>query len=104
MGPLSLSKGCDYAMALRRTTLDFTQDISPLLDLAYRGRDTFSNQEMKTDFFPSGENPAVVTDATCYMGWIADQYGLKLPRSYKVKSSCSQHTGDRNDVNKEMCW
>ena len=37
VGPLSLSKGCDYAMALNRRILDYTQDVSPLLDYAYRG-------------------------------------------------------------------
>ena len=39
VGPLSLSKGCDYAIPLKRTRLDFTQDISPLFDYAYRGRE-----------------------------------------------------------------
>ena len=37
VGPLSLSKGCDYAMGLNRNNLDYTQDISPILDYAYRG-------------------------------------------------------------------
>ena len=37
VGPLSLSKGCDYAITLRRTRLDDTQDVSPLFDYAYRG-------------------------------------------------------------------
>ena len=50
--------------------------------------------------FHQGQNPAVVTDATCFMGWIAEQYGLKLPRDYKVEH-CTKHTGDVNDVNKE---
>ena len=35
---------------------------------------------------------------------IAEQYGLRLSRDYKVKSSCVQHTGDVNDVNKKHCW
>ena len=43
----------------------------------------------------------MVTDATCFMGWIAEQYGLKLPREYKVKDSCTKPYGDVNDVNKE---
>ena len=87
VGPLSLSKGCDFAIPLRRTNLDETQDTSPFFDYAYRG-----------------SNPAVVTDATCYMSWIAEQYGLRLDRSYEVKASCSQSTGDIYDVNKEKCW
>ena len=37
VGPLSLSKGCDLALPLRRTNLDSTQDISILPDYAYRG-------------------------------------------------------------------
>ena len=35
---------------------------------------------------------------------IAEQYGLRLSRDYKVKSSCVQHTGDVNDANKRQCW
>ena len=38
--PLSLSKGCDYAVSLGRSPLDVTQITSPLLDYAYRGLDT----------------------------------------------------------------
>ena len=45
----------------------------------------------------------MVTDATCYMSWIADQYGLKLPRSYKIKKSCYTSSGDPYDVNKRDC-
>ena len=37
VGPLSMSKGCDFAMPLYRYNLDETQDISPLHDYAYRG-------------------------------------------------------------------
>ena len=59
--------------------------------------------ENNKKFPTTGQNPAVVTDATCYMGWIAEQYGLRLPRDYKVKPSCTQHTGDVNDVNKRLC-
>ena len=42
VGPLSLSKGCDYAMALNRKQLDPTQDESPIHDYAYRGLETLS--------------------------------------------------------------
>ena len=41
VGPLSLSKGCDYAIPLERSTFSSvtgnTLDFSPLLDYAYRG-------------------------------------------------------------------
>ena len=52
-----------------------------------------------------GDNPAVITDASCYMDWIAEQYDLTLPAhiSYKYKQSCHQSTGDINDVNKKVC-
>ena len=51
-----------------------------------------------------GENPIVATDATCFMSWIAKEYGLKLPRDYAVKESCSRGTGDKTDINKDECW
>ena len=48
----------------------------------------------------------VVTDATCYMEWIAEQYGMELEESYRQRlrdnpnPRCTQSTGDINDVNK----
>ena len=48
----------------------------------------------------------VATDASCYMEWIAEQYGLELEESYREKlrnnpnPRCTQSTGNINDVNK----
>ena len=48
----------------------------------------------------------MVTDATCYMEWIAEQYGLELEESYRQRlrdnpnPRCTQSWGDINDVNK----
>ena len=50
-----------------------------------------------------GENPTVVTDATCFMDWIADQYHLTLPKEYTKKASCTLGRGDRMDFNKPVC-
>ena len=72
-GPLTMSKGCDEAIELRR-------DDTKLRDYFYRG-----------------SNPVVVTDATCYMDWIAEQYQLRLDYDYERKASCSQSSGDRRD-------
>ena len=38
------------------------------------------------------------------MSWIAKEYGLKLPRDYAVKESCSRSFGDKTDINKDVCW
>ena len=78
-GPLTMSKGCDEALELRR-------DDTVLRDYIYRG-----------------SNPAVVTDATCYMDWIAEQYNLRLEDDYESKASCSQSSGDKEDLNKARC-
>ena len=45
----------------------------------------------------------VATDASCYMGWIAGEYGLQLPREYTIKGTCLQGTGDKGDLNKAAC-
>ena len=79
-GPLTMSKGCDEALELRR-------DETPLRDYIYRG-----------------SNPVVVTDATCYMGWIAEQYNLRLEYDYESKESCFKSSGDKEDINKDVCW
>ena len=48
----------------------------------------------------------MVTDATCYMEWIAEQYGMELEESYRQRlrdnpnPRCTQSQGDINDVNK----
>ena len=79
VGPLTLSKGCDKAI------------------------DLLTNDDIFRVFLYSGENAAVVTDATCYMQWIADQYGLRLSQEYKKKASCTHGRGNRRDFNQTMC-
>ena len=74
-----MSKGCDEAIELSR-------DETPLRDYIFRG-----------------SNPVVVTDATCYMDWIAEQYNLRLEDDYESKESCSQSSGDKEDINKDVC-
>ena len=85
-----MSKGCDLAFPVlpARQTTDPNSDLSPIPDYIYRG-----------------DNPAVITDATCYMDWIAEQYGLTLPSNitYKYKASCHQSTGDIEDFNQTQC-
>jgi len=76
VGPLTISKGCDLA----RRPPNFKERV------LYRG-----------------ENPTVVTDATCFMDWIAAQYKVELPQRYEKKKSCSQGKGDRGDINKAFC-
>ena len=78
-GPLTMSKGCDEAVE-EKTRMD------------------------RSAFIYRGSNPAVVTDATCYMDWIAEQYQLRLETAYDSKASCSQGSGDKEDINKEECW
>ena len=55
-----------------------------------------------------GLNPLVATDAICFMPWIAAEYGLKLPEEYeeiiKNRESCRVGTGDKTDINKDVCW
>jgi hypothetical protein len=48
-------------------------------------------------------NPAVFTDARCYMPWIAAQYGLGLPAGYTEPSACSEATGVKEAVNNTNC-
>jgi hypothetical protein len=74
-GPLSLSKGTDLI-------------IFPTLKY---GQTQFSS------------NPAVFTDARCYMDWIAAQYDLTMPSSYSRPVSCDQASGSKEDVNVTSC-
>ena len=68
-----------------------------------RALDFITNDDVFKVFLYSGENAAVVTDATCYMAWIAEQYGLRLTQEYSNKRSCSYGKGNMNDFNRTIC-
>ena len=72
-GPLSMSKGCDIAWIVGNT-------------ITY-----------------ASENPSVFTDAFCYLDWIADQYGMTMPDSYKKPSSCTEPKGSIDDIDEKIC-
>jgi hypothetical protein len=74
IGPLSLSKGSDRSLISNSGNL-----------IGY------------------SSNPAVFTDAFCYLDWIAAQYGLSLPASYIKPSSCNIASGDKLAVNNANC-
>ena len=48
-------------------------------------------------------NPAVFTDARCYLDWIAAQYGHTLPARYTKPASCDKSTGDKAAQNNTNC-
>ena len=73
-GPLSMSKSCDSIYI-------FDEQI------------TYSS-----------ENPGVFTDAYCYLPWIAGEYGMKLPESYTTKDTCSLTIGERDNIDKKVCF
>ena len=49
-------------------------------------------------------NPSVYTRLSCYLPWIADQYGLELSTDIMVDDDCDQGTGDPEDDNEEDCF
>ena len=73
VGPLSMSKGSDRTSRQGKSLIDYSS------------------------------NPAVFTDARCYLDWIAAQYGLVLPADYAKPASCATASGDRAAVNKPNC-
>ena len=46
----------------------------------------------------------MATDAICFMPWIAAEYGLRLAEDYQDRPSCFTGVGDKEDINKEVCW
>jgi hypothetical protein len=73
IGPLSLSKGTDRYVSSASHYSDYSS------------------------------NPAVFTDARCYMDWIAKQYGLSLPAGYSMPPYCALATGDKLAANNSNC-
>ena len=51
----------------------------------------------------ASENPGVFTNAICYLDWIANQYGLRMPDDFKKPSSCSESKGNIHDLQKKSC-
>jgi hypothetical protein len=78
-GPLSFSKGSDHIVRSGGT-----------------GRASYV-------FTPFSSNPAVFTDALCYMDWVAAQYNLSLPAGYNAPQSCLQSSGNKEDANNANC-
>ena len=77
VGPMSLYKGCDRVNS-------------------YEGRLTYG-----------GENVGIVTDAYCFLEWVADQYNMTVP-GYQTKPSCNglnvrAGTGDPTDKDRTDC-
>ena len=78
VGSLSMYRGCDQA-----TVVDTSG--------------TF--KEVK-----AGENPGVFTQASCYLPWLAQEYGMELnPKLRKVVGTCSSSTGVKNQPLKTIC-
>jgi hypothetical protein len=59
--------------------------------------------QLNEQFIYGSKNPGVVTDARCYMGWIASQYDMDLPAGYTVPASCRQSSGSREDIQQQQC-
>ena len=57
---------------------------------------SFLNQATKT--------PAVYTKLSCFLPWIADQYGMDFDENSKDHSlDCTQGTGNISDFNADLC-
>jgi len=81
IGPLSFYRGCDRAWVFRIKPFD----------------------QYKTLILDAGENPGVFTDGSCYLGWIADQYKMRLPKEYRGSTSCRQTSGSLLDKDVDIC-
>ena len=88
--------------ALRKTTIDGEERYSfagPLsmtksCDSIY----IFDNQ-----ISYSSANPGMLTDAHCYLPWIAASYGMKLPEGFTLKTSCGKSKGKREVIDEAVC-
>lgn len=72
-GLLSMSKGCDIAW-IESNSISY-----------------------------ASKNPNVFTDAYCYLDWIAENYGMSLPDSYRKPESCMESKGMIDDIDQTFC-
>ena len=49
------------------------------------------------------DNPSVYTRLSCFLPWIAEQYGLTYTPSQPPEPECEQGTGDINEVSATVC-
>ena len=114
VGPLSMQKGCDRAFHMYTKVIDSSAKKTPRNNgvgyqtnkLSYRGiyiyKILFFMDDLKNQYV-SGENPLVVTDARCFMPWIASQYNMKLEKDYAERLNCQEGSGDRDNVDQKRC-
>ena len=77
-GSLSMYRGCDQAT---------------VVDISGNTKEAFS-----------GENPGIFTQASCYLPWLAKEYGLELGSDLKrVAGVCSSAKGRRNKLRQTSC-
>ena len=87
-GILSFIKGCDrFEFGEVRTAVVLTESQAPRWELI----------QIST-------NPAVYTKLSCYLPWIADQYGLELSPDITKDDDCDNGTGDVDDDNVDECF
>ena len=80
VGSLSMYKGCDQA-----TTVDIS--------------DSGSIREAM-----AGENPGIFTQATCFLPWIAKEYGMELsPDLKRLAGQCSPAKGRMEEPRLDFC-
>ena len=106
VGPLSMQKGCDNAFHMYTKKLSGTKNngIGYVSNkLSYRGEADFLFLGISYKIYVSGENPLVVTDARCFMPWIASQYNMKLEKEYEERDNCKKGEGKISNVNQDRC-
>ena len=78
VGSLSMYRGCDQATSV----------------------DTFGSSREAM----AGKNPGIFTQASCYLPWLAKEYGMELGSELeKVAGLCSPAKGKRNQLRQKTC-
>ena len=105
VGPLSMQKGCDNAFHMYTKKIGGTNNGIGYESnkLSYRGMADFLFSGMSYKIYVSGENPLVVTDARCFMPWIASQYNMKLEKEYEERANCKKGEGQSSNIDKKRC-
>ena len=72
----------------------------------YRGCDQATSVDTSGSVRESlaGENPGIFTQASCYLPWIAKEYGMELSSELeKVAGVCSPAKGNSNQLRQRTC-
>ena len=87
--------------------LSFVKGCTSFIYSGLQGLGVFRSPRVSRPYYESltqeSLNPLVYTKISCYLPWIAEQYGMEYEAEADDDPECVNYTGDINEVTAEVC-